>query len=341
MNRPLTLNEQITVCRQVSRLVHARLPVAGELSKQVGGARQASTARSVDEKVANGLSLADAIAKDDSPDSRVLAACINSGEQSGTLDIVLKNWTAMHIENAASRRAFVTAMLYPVLLVIVCVLAIGFLVWQLVPEYSATFLLFRDELPWWLESVLWVRSHTVWLVALMLITVVAGPVLLYLGGRGRTTAGIPRDKSAAERQQALGCDLAALLIAKEMPLEQVTNFAALACGATEEKARGAVQRIRNQETATPMPIELCAVLSSLHAGAISPDVASKTLGEVAVHIRDSAHIRAVRRARWLPMLVALSVGIVTLLTYTLIIYLPWMWIMQEIGAPENLNIAIQ
>ncbi|GAB5405881.1 MAG: hypothetical protein Aurels2KO_41120 [Aureliella sp.] len=345
MDKPLSLSEQISVCQQVSRLVRARLPIAGELSKSAASASTArgtstNAAQAVDDKVSSGQSLAEAIAQDDSPDSRILAACIQSGEQSGTLDVVLKGWTAMHIDNAASRRSFLVAMLYPILLVVIAVLALGFLVWHLVPEYVATFLMFENQLPWWLEAVQWVRSQTAWLILLMLAIALAGPVFLCLSGRGRSANGIPRDKSAAIRQQALGCDLAALLLNKQMPLEQVTRYSALACGASQQSAEAALELTRQQETAEPMPIELCAVLSSVHAGAITPDAASRTLHEVADHLRDSAQARATRRARWLPMLVALSVGFVTLVTYTLIVYVPWLWVMQKIGEPENAPFTI-
>ncbi len=339
MNKPLSLSEQITVCKQVSRLVHARLPIAGKLASEVSSgsassSRPASAAEKVDQKISSGVSLAEAIAQDDSPDSRILSACIQSGEQSGTLDVVLKAWTAMHIENSTSRRAFMTAMLYPMLLILIAVLALGFLVWNLVPEYVATYLVFETRLPWWLEAVVWIRSHTAWLVALMLLGALAGPFLLFFSVQGRRGNGIPRDKSVAERQQALGCDLAAVLIAQDLPLEEVTRYSALACGATKDAANTALDLTRRQETSASMPIELCAVLSSVHAGAISPANASATLHEVALALRDSAQARTTRRARWLPMLVAISVGLITLLTYTIILYIPWIWIMQRIGSPE-------
>lgn len=339
-SKPLTLQEQITVCQQVARLVHARLPLASHLSEHAQGYEAAGkkVAERVEAKISDGQSLSDAIAQDDSLESRVLAACIQAGEQSDSLDHTLKNWAAMHIENSRSSKAFATAMLYPMLLVVIVVLSIGFLIWQLVPEYKTTYLLYENELPAWLETLLAVRSNFAFVVIGMLLVTLVPPIMLWWRARGYQPSGLPRSQSAADRQQALGCDLAATLFERQLPLDLVARYSALACGASTDTAEQAFEKTRNQEEIEPLPVELSAVLSSVHGGALSALEASKALRDVAGHLRDSAHNHSVRRARWLPMLVALCVGLVTVLTYTFLIYLPWIWLMQEISAPENMRI---
>lgn len=336
-SKPLTLPEQIAVCQQVARLVGAKLPLASQLSQHTEGYESAgkNVVERVEAKIADGQSLVDAIVQDDSRQSRVLAACIQAGEQSDSLDHALKDWTAMHIENSRSNKAFVTAMLYPMLLVVIVVLSIGFLIWQLVPEYKATYLLYSSKLPAWLEILLSVRSNFAFVVVGMLFVTLIPPAVLWSRARGYRADGLPRSKNAADRQQSLGCDLAATLFERQLPLDKITRYSALACGASTETAEHAFDKTRNQEAFEPLPIELCAVLSSVHGGALSTDEASKALRSVAGHLRDSAHNHSVRRSRWLPMLVALCVGLVTVLTYTLLIYLPWIWLLQEISAPET------
>jgi hypothetical protein len=47
-----------------------------------------------------------------------------------------------------------------------------------------------------------------------------------------------------------------------------------------------------------------------------------------------AEAAALRESRWLPMLVALIILVITLAAYCLLVYLPWIQLMYRIGQPE-------
>ena len=81
------------------------------------------------------------------------------------------------------------------------------------------------------------------------------------------------------------------------------------------------------------PFETSLLLASLHAGIVSPAEAERDLLCVAQHLHERAEALAARATRWLPMLVALSVGFLTILTYVFLIYLPWILLLQRVVEP--------
>ena len=101
----LQLSERLALCQQVARLARARLPISGELSKQMQSSKKLrQSASALDEQLQSGKSLTQALVTDDSRDSRILAACIQAGEISGRLDRTLEAWTSMHMANSRSTR---------------------------------------------------------------------------------------------------------------------------------------------------------------------------------------------------------------------------------------------
>lgn len=331
----LTLNDRLAVCQQIAKLVRARLPISGELSKAVehASSRVASSATTIDRKVSQGQSLASAIAGDGSRDSTILAACITAGERSHALDRTLQIWSDMHIANSKAAKTMRVALLYPCLLILITLFALGFVIWHLIPEYRETYVLFDQEMPGWLEAIVWARERFGPLLILLLV-LLAGPLAFWLWRRrGFRADGLPKDASRRLRIQALSSEIAAIMLNAKIPLNQIAETSSLASGGNQEMAQSAFAQLQQQRPISPMAPEASMILSSVHAGLMDSSDAVLNLNHVASHLRQSAEITASRNARWIPMLVALSVGFLIVSTYVSLIYLPWIWLLRQIVTP--------
>ncbi len=327
--------QQLAICQQVAQLVRAKLPIAGELSRVVRDASSslAASAEQVDDRVSKGQSLADALAGDGSRSSRSLAACITAGETCGQLDRTLELWTEMHVANSRSAQAMRSALLYPVLLILVTILSLGSVIWQLIPQYETTYASFHQQLPDWLAAIVWIREQVgVFLLVLVVISIL--PLLLwYVRRQGYDAHDRPRDPVRRLRGQGLAAEIAALMLRHQRPLNETVTTAAQVAGGKPDDVQQAFERLQRQQPIAALARESTMLLSSLHVGALTPDATCDGLAGVADVLKQAAESSSARQERWIPMIVALSVGALTVLTYVLLIYLPWIWLMRKIAEP--------
>ncbi|MEM7473516.1 MAG: type II secretion system F family protein [Planctomycetota bacterium] len=332
--REITLQQQISVCKLIAKLVRAQLPISGQLAKAMGAAPSSTKelATQVDEDVQAGKVWSDALLADERPETQVLAACIEAGEASQRLDDSLQSWTGMHIANTKARRSFLSALVYPLLLILITIVALTCLSYSLIPQYRQTYLLFDQDLPLWLEWIVSIRENA-WAMVLFIVAGTVGPLLVFAFLKARSRSG-NRDKQARSlRLQALSADMAAFMTSASVALQRVTEVAARAAGATQKEAAEAWELIQAKKTVPVLPRESSMLLGSAHAGILNAEETSQHLEEVALNLRRSAEMLESAHARWAPMLVALSVGAVTILSYVFLIFLPWIWLMQKIADP--------
>lgn len=327
--------EQIVICQHVARLVRAKLPLAGELSRiaNKSGGSSETTLRTLDEQLSKGKSLAQILAGDDSQSSRILAACIDMGESSGRLADSLEGWAALYMARARDSRMMRVAMIYPTLLILITLASLGFVIWQLIPEYRETYAMFSAELPQWLEMLVWVREQYRILMLAMLLATCLPVVGWVLWRRSLDRNGLPRGAAPRLRVQALATQLLQLGVAGGLPLNQLIRLGVLATGGRPPAADKAFELIRQHRPIPHFPREASMLLSALHAGILSHDDASRSLSMLTERLSTHADRLAARAARWLPMLVALIIGGLTIAIYVFLIYLPWIILLKQIVQP--------
>jgi type II secretory pathway component PulF len=333
---PIPLSAQLALCKQVARLARARLPIAGELAKQLQSSeklRQAATA--LDQQLQSGKSLTQALAADNSRDSRILSACIQAGEISGRLDRTLEAWTSMHVANSRSTKSLRTAMLYPLMLIAVTVASLGYVAYYLIPEYKKTYELFDRSAPLWLELVSQVREHFWWLIVVLSVLGIAPLVVWAIRRRQFDRLGLPLDRAPRLRLQGLASELASHLIDSSTPLNQVVPLTVAATGADEKRSATAFEKLQNRVMIEPLGRESSMLLALLHNGVMDGAEASQNLASLGQHLQQRADQVAQRQVRWLPMLIALVVGLLTILTYVFLIYLPWLLLLKQIILPDQ------
>lgn len=136
--------------RQIATLVRSGLPLEEALaavSEQTEKPRVRSIVLAVRAKVMEGHTLADGLADFPSVFPELYIATVAAGEQSGHLDTVLER-LADYTENREQMRSgTINAMLYPVLLFIVCISIVALLLTFVVPKIVKQFENSKAELP--------------------------------------------------------------------------------------------------------------------------------------------------------------------------------------------------
>lgn len=179
--RGLTAGDLALLTRQLATLVRSGLPLEEALaavSEQSEKPRTRSILLGVRSKVMQGHSLAEGLADFPRAFPEIYRATVAAGEQSGHLDTVLERLADYTESREQLRSRTLNAMLYPILLFVVCSGIVTLLLAFVVPKIVRQFENSRAELPV-LTQILIAFSDFMrnwgWLVLLILV----GAVLLF------------------------------------------------------------------------------------------------------------------------------------------------------------------
>ncbi len=101
----------------------------------------------VHEKVRGGTALSEAFTEHGTLFPRVYTASLLAGERSGNLDAILRRYVVYEKVLDTIRRKTVSALIYPVILVLLAVVLVGIIVLKVVPAFSDFYAGFNAELP--------------------------------------------------------------------------------------------------------------------------------------------------------------------------------------------------
>lgn len=157
LRRSLSGSELSLVTRQLATLVQAGLPLEEALEAigdQSEHPRTKSIVLGVRARVREGYSLAGSLAEFPQAFPAMFRATIDAGEQSGKLDGVLER-LADYTENRQnlSQKAR-SALIYPVLLVIMSIVVVAFMLSYVVPKVVSVFTSTGAELPWLTQALI-------------------------------------------------------------------------------------------------------------------------------------------------------------------------------------------
>ena len=332
--RSFTLKEQIELCQRIARLSKTRLP----LSHMLEDGTASQTMAKLQSRIDAGVSLSKALASGSSRDSRILAACVDGGERSGALGEMLEAWTAMHLGNSEASKSLRAALVYPSLLIMTALISLGYVAWYLIPEYRTTYVMFDHDMPWWLETVVRMRENLgplfLGILVLMLL-----PIAIWWWRRRRfDSLGFPEELSRCMRLQALATELASYLVSAAVPMEEIMQRCTQVLGLGDSENSGNTevsqveyQYVRCSHASHNRAVQTPLVLASLENGILEQEEAAEHLQAVSKHLREAADATTAWQVRWLPMFVALVIGCITILTYALLIYMPWISLMIKIS----------
>ncbi len=136
--------------RQLSVLIDAELPLIqslGILEEQQKNAYFKTVIKTVKDDVEAGSTLNQAKRKHPKAFDDLYCNLIASGEQSGSLDIMLRRLSEFIEKNVRLRSKVKQAMIYPVAIVVFAIIVSIFLLWKVIPVFAAIFRDLGAELP--------------------------------------------------------------------------------------------------------------------------------------------------------------------------------------------------
>jgi general secretion pathway protein F len=150
MRRGASAGDLALLTRQIATLVRSGLPLEEALlavSEQTEKPRIRSIIMGVRAKVMEGHTLADGLSDFPAVFPELYRATVAAGEQSGHLDTVLERLADYTESREQLRSRTINAMLYPVLLFVVCVAIVAMLLTFVVPKIVKQFESSKAELP--------------------------------------------------------------------------------------------------------------------------------------------------------------------------------------------------
>lgn len=150
LKRKVPMVTMYLFCKQFSIMINAGVPIVQALDiliKQEDNAILKSTLKKVAEDVHKGFGLSESMRKYDKVFPNILVSMVEVGEMSGNLDKALED-ISMHFEKENSiRNKIRTAMVYPLFILGVAILAVIFMIVFIVPKFIAMFNAIGGELP--------------------------------------------------------------------------------------------------------------------------------------------------------------------------------------------------
>ena len=146
----ITADDLVLFCRQISTLLGAGVTILKSLeiiSKQIPSRRLFNVIKDLQQKMEQGFSLHQAMAKHPRAFSDLWVNIVESGEASGNLAMVLGRLASYLERNAAFRRKIISALVYPAILMFVGTIALLFLTFKIIPTFADLFKGFNIKLP--------------------------------------------------------------------------------------------------------------------------------------------------------------------------------------------------
>ena len=177
LRRGMSPGELALVTRQLASLSQSGLPLEEALlavSQQNDQPRTKSILLGVRAKVMEGHTLADGLAEFPQAFPELFRATIAAGEQSGHLDVVLERLADYTESRHELRQRITNAMIYPLALIVMAVLIIGFMLATVVPRIVDVFANTAAELPGLTRAMIatsdFLRNH--WLLLIIALAAI-------------------------------------------------------------------------------------------------------------------------------------------------------------------------
>ncbi len=157
------LKELAVYSRQLSVLIDAELPLIqslGILEEQQKNTYFKNVIKTVKDDVEAGSTLNQAKRKHPKAFDDLYCNLIASGEQSGSLDIMLRRLSEFIEKNARLRAKVKQASIYPVAIMLFAITVTIFLLWKVIPVFATIFRDLGAELPWLTATIVSMSDFT-------------------------------------------------------------------------------------------------------------------------------------------------------------------------------------
>jgi type IV pilus assembly protein PilC len=180
------LKDVAIVCRQLSTMVDAGLSLITCLSiliEQTDNGRIRAALQSVYIKVKEGETLSQALAEHPHIFPVIMVNMVEAGEVGGVLDEVLMRLATYFEKEHRLNEKIKSALTYPVVVMVVAVLALTFIITFVLPSFITFFINMKVEVPWATRILLTISNllNGYWPLLLLIIAVIgAGSKMVFV-----------------------------------------------------------------------------------------------------------------------------------------------------------------
>ena len=190
-SRKIKRHEFLVFNQELATLLKAGMPLVQSLDilrSRLSNPVFKSVLDDVYEKVRGGTALSDAFSAHGDLFPSVYTASLMAGERSGNLDAVLRRFVAYSKTIDTVRSKTISAMIYPMVLVVLAVVLVGIIVVKVVPTFAEFYSSFNAELPLSTRIIVgvsdFVRAQLLWIVVAIGVGVAAFYSWIKQPGRG-------------------------------------------------------------------------------------------------------------------------------------------------------------
>lgn len=147
---PLPGRELALTSQQLARLLKAGVPLDRALAilvDLVEGRRMGRALRRTLDRVRDGAALAEAMGAQGKAFPQAYVSLVRAGELSGALHAVMARLAEFLVRSEAMRQKVVSALIYPIILIVVAVLSVGLVLTAVLPQFEPMFRETGSRLP--------------------------------------------------------------------------------------------------------------------------------------------------------------------------------------------------
>ena len=182
-SRKIKRHEFLVFNQELATLLKAGMPLVQSLDilrTRLSNPVFKSVLDDVYEKVRGGTALSDAFSAHGDLFPSVYTASLMAGERSGNLDAVLRRFVAYSKTIDTVRSKTISAMIYPVILVVLAVVLVGIIVVKVVPTFADFYGSFDAELPLSTQVIVAVSDFIRAQLTLIMIVIAGGAIGFYV-----------------------------------------------------------------------------------------------------------------------------------------------------------------
>jgi type IV pilus assembly protein PilC len=159
--RKIPRHEFLVFNQEFATLLKAGMPLVQSLAllrHQMSNPLFKSVLDDVHEKVRGGAALSDAFTSHADLFPRVYTASLLAGERSGNLDAILRRYVVYERVVDTVKRKTISALMYPVILVVLAIGLVGLIVLKVIPAFSDFYASNNAQLPWSTRVILGISN---------------------------------------------------------------------------------------------------------------------------------------------------------------------------------------
>ncbi len=186
LSNKLPLKDLSVFCRQFSIMISAGIPIVeciNTLKEQKYKALTKQSLAKVYDDLNSGMLLSEAMKKQKNAYPNFFVSMIYVGENSGSLDIILKHLATYYENQIETKKKLISAMIYPMILLVLSLLLVGLMTFYVIPKFMESFKDIDIQMPALTMALFNISNWLIDHILMIVIIIVSIVIVLFVFGR--------------------------------------------------------------------------------------------------------------------------------------------------------------